>query len=62
MERPTWAIIKEVGNRSLVETRPRSTVRVEIEKANEEHLTYHEIAEITRSEVLADRLDEIRNQ
>lgn len=49
-----YRAIKEAENRGLVETRPRSgTVRVKSAKVVLEHLTYHEIAEITRSEVLA---------
>ena len=49
-----YRAIKEAENRGLVETRPRSgTVRVKSKKVVLEHLTYHEIAEITRSEVLA---------
>ena len=49
-----YRAIKEAENRGLVETRPRSgTVRVKSTKVVLEHLTYHEIAEITRSEVLA---------
>ena len=49
-----YRAIKEAENRGLVETRPRSgTVRIKSTKVVLEHLTYHEIAEITRSEVLA---------
>ena len=49
-----YRAIKEAENRGIVETRPRSgTVRVKSTKVVLEHLTYHEIAEITRSEVLA---------
>lgn len=49
-----YRAIKEAENRGLVETRPRSgTVRVKTLQTTIEHLTYHEIAEVTASQVLA---------
>ena len=53
-EGTAYRAIKEAENRGLVETRPRSgTIRVKSPKVELEHLTFKEIAEITRSEVLA---------
>ena len=53
-EGTAYRAIKEAENRGLVETRPRSgTIRVKSSKVELEHLTFKEIADITRSEVLA---------
>lgn len=53
-EGTAYRAIKEAENLGLVETRPRSgTVRIKSRKIVLEQLTYREILEITRSEVLA---------
>ncbi|MGT2846372.1 CBS-HotDog domain-containing transcription factor SpxR [Streptococcus massiliensis] len=49
-----YRAIKAAENLGLVETRPRSgTVRVKQSKEILQHLTYHEVAQVTGSEVLA---------